>query len=70
MTPKQFEIQYKNPKTGKNVKVRKNFYSTEHVSAKEGAEDWAYARADKGWYKIHEIPLTPPETYVIMAPRH
>lgn len=55
MTTHKFQITYKKPETEELVVVEKEFADSTHVSAKEWAEDWAYAMADKGWFTVVEI---------------
>ena len=47
-----FRIEWKDPETNEDKEAFEEFESTEDVTAREWAEDWAYARADKGWYRI------------------
>lgn len=51
-----FRISYKDPETGEAKEVDHNFTATrDGTTAKEWAEDYAYAVADKGWFTIEEL---------------
>ena len=47
-----FKIEYFDPDTNELITESKEFKNTEDVSAWEWAEDYAYTKAGKGWYKI------------------
>lgn len=51
----KFRIEYRDPETGENTTVDREFTGTASVSAREWAEDYAYSLADKGPYQITEI---------------
>lgn len=53
---KPFEVEYDDPETGERVTTKMWFDDTPTVSAKEWAEDYAYAKADKGWHHVRELP--------------
>lgn len=53
---KQFEITYRSPKSGKLRKTIAEFEDSPCASAREWASDYAYTLADKGWFKIRELP--------------
>ena len=55
MVKKKFKIVYIDPETEAVVTVEREFEDTPMVSAREWAEDLAYALADKGSYAIQEI---------------
>lgn len=50
-----FRITYKDPEseTLKTVEVR--FYDSPRLSASDWAHDYAYALADKGWYRVVKL---------------
>lgn len=53
-----FEITYRDPESGEEVVEIKEFedsHTPHFISARFWAEDYAYARADKGAYRIKEI---------------
>ena len=53
---KKFKIKYIDPEDGETWKEEiHEFEDTENVTAEEWAEDLAYARADKGEYKVEEL---------------
>lgn len=52
---KMFHIRYRDPHTGEDVEVIKEYEDTTTVSAQEWAEDAAYMLADKGPYTVTEI---------------
>lgn len=56
---KRFRISYDDQANECVEDVELDFYDTDgpegFISAREWAEDYAYALADKGWYKIKEI---------------
>lgn len=48
----KFKIEYNDPET-KEPKVKyQDFEDTGTITAKDWAEDYAYALADKGWFKV------------------
>lgn len=51
----RFEITYRDPVTGELMKHTDDFMPTDHISAREWAEDLAYSLAKKGWYEIKEV---------------
>lgn len=56
----RFEIQYRDPETEEWVTEELDFSGTKEFPPKGWAEDYAYARADKGAYRIREIlPYNP-----------
>ncbi|WP_454727883.1 MULTISPECIES: hypothetical protein [Cupriavidus] len=58
MTPtKTFSIQYRDPNSdaGAWITVEQTFDDMPELPARDVAEDWAYARADKGPYTIREV---------------
>ena len=48
----KYRIEYKDPITEEIKVITKIFEDTFEIPAKEWAEDFAYALADKGWYEI------------------
>ena len=52
---KWFEVSYKDPETGETVNEVKQFSGDENCTPKFWAEDYAYARADKGWNRVREL---------------
>ena len=57
MGKKRFEIQYRDPETEETITVEKEFDDNPpEFPAKLWAEDYAYTRADKGWYRVRELP--------------
>ena len=52
---KRFKIEWKDPETGEIHEVVQDFEGDDKIKPEEWAEDFAYARADKGWYSIKEV---------------
>lgn len=55
----RFKITYKDPDTEELVSVYKEFedsHEPHFISAADWAEDYAYAKADKGFYVITTAP--------------
>lgn len=55
MAKQKFKINWRDPETDELCSVIKDFDGDDAMSALEWASDWAYSRADKGWYRIEEI---------------
>lgn len=55
----RFRIEYNDPSTGERCSVDRTFEDGDGLSAKEWAEDYAYSRADKGWYRVTEWRTEP-----------
>ena len=51
---KKFKITYRDPQTDECATVKMEFDDTPEFPAKMWAEDWAYMKADKGWYEVIE----------------
>lgn len=52
----RFKITYMDPDTEELVSVYKEFEDTDTLKSSEWAEDYAYAKADKGFYVITTAP--------------
>ena len=52
----KFEIAYEDPETRELITETKEFFPSKNpdISAQMWAEDYAYGRADKGFYAIKE----------------
>lgn len=50
-----FAITYVDPDSGVQVTDKVAFTSTEDMSARDWAEDWAYGKADKGPFSVTEV---------------
>jgi hypothetical protein len=53
---KKFKITYRDPDTGELIELVEEFEDSPGIAAHEWADDYAYTLADKGWYKIEEMP--------------
>lgn len=51
----RYRIRYRDPETGEEESIEREFKDTPTVSAAEWAEDLAYTLADKGWYRIESL---------------
>lgn len=52
---KTFEIVYVDPETQERETVQKTFTDSKEFPAEMQADDFAYTKADKGWYRIKEL---------------
>lgn len=55
MASHTFKITYQDPISEERIILTETFEDGSDLSARDQAEDLAYARADKGWYEIKEL---------------
>ena len=51
----QFKITYADPETEEIRTTIEEFFDSDNITAKEWAEDYAYAKADKGFHTVERL---------------
>lgn len=52
---KTFKISWRDPESGELQSVVKAFTGDSEFPPHEWAQDYAYSKADKGWYRVEEV---------------
>lgn len=52
-----FQVQWSDPVTGERMSEMRYFKGDDQITPAEWAEDYAYARADKGWHDVEKLEI-------------
>lgn len=51
----RFKITYADPETEELIITTEDFFDSDNITAEEWAEDFAYAKADKGFHTVEKL---------------